>query len=235
MKKPLIIAHRGASGLAHENTREAFQKAIDLKVDYIEFDVRKTKDNVLVCFHDAKLQKKRISNLTYEELQAQAGREGFSVPQVEDAFNKIKGKTKVIVELKKMGYEKELVELILKYLAPSDFIIASFYGRVLRVVKKCSPDIQTGLVIRKVVLKESKLVLTRFRPISSAKKYRADFLLVNYLLYNKRIAARAGKYGMPVFVWTVNDELGLKKFMTDSKLAGVITDRPDLAMSLRGK
>ena len=52
-RETMVIAHRGASALApHENTLEAFQIAIDLKADMVEFDVRKTSDNILIVFHD---------------------------------------------------------------------------------------------------------------------------------------------------------------------------------------
>ena len=71
--RPLIIAHRGASAFAPENTFAAFQKAIDDGADGIEFDVRLAKDGVPVVFHDSTLQrlakiKNRVSDLTAEEL-----------------------------------------------------------------------------------------------------------------------------------------------------------------------
>ncbi len=74
MKKPLIIAHRGASALAPENTIAAFQKAIAGGADGIEFDVRLSKDGIVVVFHDSTLErlttrKGLVSSLTAEELQ----------------------------------------------------------------------------------------------------------------------------------------------------------------------
>ncbi|MGI8642109.1 MAG: glycerophosphodiester phosphodiesterase [Pyrinomonadaceae bacterium] len=72
--QPLIIAHRGASAFAPENTLAAFRKAIEDGAEGIEFDVRLAKDGVPVVFHDAKLrrigQKKgRVSSFTSQELQ----------------------------------------------------------------------------------------------------------------------------------------------------------------------
>ena len=74
MKNPLIIAHRGASALAPENTLAAFQKAIADGAEGLEFDVRLSKDGAVVVFHDATLErltarKDLVSNLTAEELQ----------------------------------------------------------------------------------------------------------------------------------------------------------------------
>jgi len=62
MDLPMIIAHRGASALAVENTIESFRKAIDLGADMIEFDVRRTKDKVFVVYHDKFLKGKLIAH-----------------------------------------------------------------------------------------------------------------------------------------------------------------------------
>ena len=76
-----VIAHRGASGLVDvENTLEAFEKAVEIKADMVEFDVRKTKDNVLIVFHDKNFQDVPIGWLTYEEMEKRANAQGFHVP-----------------------------------------------------------------------------------------------------------------------------------------------------------
>ncbi len=72
--KPLIIAHRGASALAPENTLAAFARAIEDGAEGIEFDIRMAKDGVPVVIHDADLQplagkKGKVSSFTSEELQ----------------------------------------------------------------------------------------------------------------------------------------------------------------------
>jgi len=74
LEKPLIIAHRGASTLAPENTFAAFQRAIDDGADGIEFDVRLAKDGVPVVIHDSKLKRVgrregRVADYTSAELQ----------------------------------------------------------------------------------------------------------------------------------------------------------------------
>ena len=71
--KPLIIAHRGASAFAPENTLAAFRRAIDDHADGIEFDVRLSKDHIPVVFHDADLRrlaniKNRVADFTAAEL-----------------------------------------------------------------------------------------------------------------------------------------------------------------------
>ena len=51
--RPVVIAHRGASHYYHENTMEAFEAAVDMSAEMIEFDVRRTFDGVLVVHHDS--------------------------------------------------------------------------------------------------------------------------------------------------------------------------------------
>ena len=67
---PRIISHRGKIDLSSpENDLRGIQEAIDLGVGMVEFDVRKTSDEVLVCHHDAKVNGVSVSSLTYESLR----------------------------------------------------------------------------------------------------------------------------------------------------------------------
>jgi glycerophosphoryl diester phosphodiesterase len=73
MKRPLIVAHRGASAAAPENTLAAFRKGLEEGADGVEFDVRLTRDGVPVVFHDSTLSRvagidRRIADLNYKEL-----------------------------------------------------------------------------------------------------------------------------------------------------------------------
>ena len=81
-ESPLVIRHRGAPHLAHENTVESFTHAIDLGVDAIEIDVRRTVDGVLVIHHDDTIMNhsEKISGLTYAQVLRGSKKEGFSVP-----------------------------------------------------------------------------------------------------------------------------------------------------------
>ena len=75
----------------------------------IEFDVRRTKDNVFIAFHDGFIQGKSIKDLTYEAISQIARNQGFDIPTVEEVLKWSRGKIKFDVELKEEGYEKEIV------------------------------------------------------------------------------------------------------------------------------
>ena len=64
--KVIVEAHRGASGYEHQNTMKAFDKAIELKADAIELDIRKTKDGKIVVVHDPTFHGVSINKMTYE-------------------------------------------------------------------------------------------------------------------------------------------------------------------------
>ena len=68
-KDKLIIAHRGASAYEIENTLQSFQKAIELKADMIELDIRKTKDNILIAFHDNNITGSQIKDKNDQKIQ----------------------------------------------------------------------------------------------------------------------------------------------------------------------
>lgn len=79
-KKTMVVAHRGASGHAPENTLLAFQKAIDMGADCIETDIRRTKDGIIVLFHDEKINGKKVNEITFEELRAEASKKVSKYP-----------------------------------------------------------------------------------------------------------------------------------------------------------
>lgn len=236
MKKTIIIAHRGASAFARENTIASFQKAIELGADMIEFDVRKTEDHALIAHHDAFMEGKPIKDLAYEEIREMARDQGFSLATLEEVLQCTQGKIKLDVELKEEGYEKEVVDLFSRYFEKDQFVVTSFHDSCIKRVKENDPEIKTGLILG--IWKPSNLIFTRlseFFPIRRCKKAKADFLVPNWELLKFGFLERMTRGNIPVFVWTVDDEEMIRKLLHDERVDGIITDRPDLAISLRQK
>lgn len=236
MKKTLIIAHRGASGLARENTIESFNKAIETGVDMIEFDVRETKDRILIVYHDELMEGKPVKELTYDELSGMATGQGFSIPTFEEVLKYTSGKIKLDVEIKEEGYEKEIAELLLKYVKKDQFVITSFYDSCVRKTKEDYPDIKTGLILG--VSRPMNFISTRLSeifPLKRSKAVKVDFLVAHWRLLWFGFLDRAMRANQGVFVWTVNDEKMMWKLLQDERIDGIITDKPDLAISLRNR
>lgn len=234
IREKLIIAHRGAPRYAKENTIESFEKAMVLGADMIEFDVRRTKDNVLIAFHDEFIQSQSIKDLTYERISRVAKNQGFDIPTVEEVLNWSRGKIRLDIELKEEGYEKEIVELLSGYFEEDQFLITSFNDASLRVIKERYPDIKTGLILGRGIPPHHLLTrLQEFFPMKKRKKAKSDFLVAHLKLLRIGFLERARRRHLPVFVWTVNDEEMIWRLFRDRRVYGIITDQPDLAVSVR--
>jgi glycerophosphoryl diester phosphodiesterase len=236
MEKTMIIAHRGASSLARENTIESFQKAIEIGVDMIEFDVRRTKDRILIAYHDELMAGKPVKELTYDQISKMSAGQGFSVPIFEEVLKYTSAKIRLDVEIKEEGYEKEVVELLLKYFKKDQFVMTSFHDSCIRKIKDDYPDIRTGLILG--TSKPRNFILTRvseFFPYKRCRETKADFLVPHRRLLWFWFLDRAKRERKPVFVWTVNDQRRIWKMLHDQRIDGIITDKPDLAISLRQK
>ncbi len=122
-----IVAHRGASREAPENTLAAFAKAIEIGADMIEFDVRRAPDGELVISHDPV-------------------RKTALLPTLEEALRLTQGRIQLDVELKEPDCERDAIDLLLQYFPLSDFCITSFLAPTLRETRAIHPGIRTGLI-----------------------------------------------------------------------------------------
>ena len=230
----LIVAHRGAPDYARENTIKLFEIAMGLGADMIEFDVRRTKDNILIAYHDEMIQGHSIKNLTYEEIGQMARNQGFDIPTVEEVLKWARGKIRLDVELKEEGYEEEIGELLYGYLKEDQFMITSSLDASLAVVKNQHPAIKTGLILGSGMPRYPVLTrLQEFFPMKRCKKAKADFLVAHVKLLRAGFLERVRRSHHPVFVWTVNDEEMMRKLLLDGRVYAIITDKPDLAVSCR--
>lgn len=152
-KNFINYAHRGASEYTPENTLLAFYTGIYMGANGIETDVQKTKDGVLVLFHDDTLErvtgeKGSIADYTYSELRKfDVKKEKFSdkIVSLEDFFGKFAFRNITFaIELKNSGYEKEVEELISKYKIIKKCVVTSFRLECLKKIKEINPEITTG-------------------------------------------------------------------------------------------
>jgi glycerophosphoryl diester phosphodiesterase len=219
-KGKIIIAHRGASAHEKENTLRSFERAIEMGADMIEFDVRITTDHVLIAHHNEAIQGKVIGTLSYEAVERLAGRKGFHVPTLEEVLNLTHGKIRLNAELKEKGYEKDVVLTMRAYLDDADFILTSFNEASLDTIKSLFPKLKTGLILGRNIHRGINRVET-------------DFWVPNWRLLDDALFRMAEKNAKPLVAWTVNDRRKLKRYLSDPRIYGVITDKPDLAVSVR--
>lgn len=237
-----IVGHRGCKLVNQNNTVEAFLKAVELGVEMVEMDVRKTRDDVLVVFHDAAVDGLRIRGYLYEELTARANSAGLVLPTLENVLEKLEGRVQLDVELKEAGYEREVVRMILKRFIPADFVVTSFLDQAVLNVKRQFPTVKAGLLLgaspisRELSWGSLRSITRRISELFPWRRMAAcgaDFLAVNWRNLYSGILKAAHKRRIPVFVWTVNKPEKLKKLMETRMVSGICTDRPDLAIMER--
>lgn len=215
----LKIGHRGARTYDIENTLESFEKAIELGVNAIEFDVRKSADSELVISHDDNLKKVfgkdvNISQSTAEELKKLTENR---IATLREALLFLDGKVeKILVELKEPGYELQALEEIRKQKLQDRVIIVSFHAESLSMVRELDKETETGLVYAKIK-----------RPIETALNLNAQYLVPLYRFVHRRDVMKAHKDNLKVIVWTINSRKDVEVYIAKD-VDGIATDKPAL-------
>jgi glycerophosphoryl diester phosphodiesterase len=224
MIKPLKIGHKGASLVAPENTLLAFQKAIDLKADYVEFDLHLTRDNEIVICHDADTLrttgiKKVIKETTLGELQRLDAGEGEKIPTLKELIKLSKGKLNLQPEIKAQGMAELIVDMLKRNNLIDTVIISSFDFSELLKVKALDSRIKIGYLIPSEVTKIN--LFKRY----IRKALKNDFYAIHpyYNSLTPEIAYEAHVNGLKINVWTVDEEKVIRK-LVDLDVDGIITD-----------
>lgn len=232
-RQTMIIGHRGARGLVeHENTIASFEKAVSLGVEMIEFDLRRTGDGQIVCFHDPEIQGQALAQMSYEELLALTREQGYEAPLLADILQHFQGRVRFDIELKETGYEVLVLEETLRHVSRADFVMKSFYDCTVLAIKRADASVQAGLLVGVDGPRFSKERVQELFPGLRAARCRADFVSPHQQLVRLGFVKRMHALGLPVYVWTVNEPAVMERLMGLGADA-IITDRPDLAMALR--
>jgi glycerophosphoryl diester phosphodiesterase len=234
-----IIAHRGASWDAPENTLSAFDLAIEQGADAVEFDVRMTSDGIPIIMHDATVgrttndsQNRRVDQLTLEEIKSFDAGSWFSeefvgetIPTLEETFELLQGRTILFVELKVFTPEIEAatIELIELYGLENQVVLMSFNRLQLRRIKALNENIETLLLITTFYGDFNALI--SYPEVDNFGFERS--LVVNNPDFVDRLHAR----NKGIYVWTVNSETHLQQ-VVDLEVDGIITDRPLVAREI---
>lgn len=228
-----IMAHRGASSKAPENTLASFQQAIDDGADWIELDVQETVDGEVVVMHDSdfmKLSKNplKIWDANVEDLKEIDIGTWYSpdfadqrVPTLAEVLALCKDKVGVNIELKYYGHDQMLeqrVADIVDQAGMNDQVMAMSLKRPgVEKMKSIKPEWKVGLLMSVAA--------------GNMKKLEADFLAINATFADPLVIDEAHDNGKQVFVWTVNDAATMSA-MISRGVDGLLTDKPALARSV---
>jgi len=247
-QNPIIIAHRGASAYAPENTISAFEKAIEMGAVIIETDVHQTKDSVVVIMHDLTVDRttngegliKDLMSYEYDKLiidvfpkpvsSSVVEKKNIRPPTLEEAIKTINGRCQLLIELKKgnsyyPNIEKHIVDLITKYNAQSwVHTIHSFDKDALVNVAKRDSSIN----LQKLIVFNLPLVSFNFDKHFNKDDFKNwEGVNVYYKFCSKRVIKKIHKLGKTVYVWTVNKPRKARK-LARRGVDGIISNKPDI-------
>ncbi len=218
---PLIVAHRGAWGMAPQNSLDALEDAIAIGCDAIEIDVRRTADGQIVLVHDARVGLRTVNRLDHQKLQSRM--KVGQAPLLADALKRAAGRILVDVELKEDGYVDDAMDVVRRHLNPGQYVVTSFNEQVLNQVKRHTPEANTGVL----------LAPRRHRDLEERIRVAgATFIAPHVSLTRTALFAWAAARGLGLWVWTVNDRRLLRLALDDPRVAAVITDEPERALVL---
>lgn len=238
---PIIIAHRGASGYAPEHTYPAYNKVIEMGADYLEIDLRMTKDGKLVSMHDSTVDRTtnghgEVKDLTLAEIKTFDAGKWFNqkyssekVLTLEEILSKYKDKVKYYIETRPVGkqlkMEKQLVDLLHQYdlVRKKKVIVQSFSEASLKKVHKLDKNIPlTQLIKNQKVTNED---------IKKWKQY-ATYIGLDANLIDQDLLKKLYLHGLKVHVFFLETAKEKREQVRVIKLGvdGIFTNYPDYSI-----
>ncbi len=216
----LIIGHRGARALAPENTLLALRRGMAC-ADFVEIDVRLTKDGIPVAIHDATVDRTTdgtgpVKGYTIEDLARLDAGEGETIPTLREVLDLVHGRAGLVVEIKEPGTEVIIVSALIDRM-PQRFILVSFNPQSVAMAKRLLPGVQAGLISSAEI----------GDPAEFARPAQADLILPRRDRLSREMVEQAHDAGLLVVPWTLNTEddleeavrLGVDGFATDDPCA----------------
>lgn len=232
------VAHRGATAYTPENTIAAFDLAVDMKADYIEIDVQRSKDGELVLIHDTTVDRTtdgtgKVGDLTLEQLRSlDAGSwkgeqfAGEPIPTFEEILDHYHGKIGILIELKAPelypGIEEQvaaaLIERNLHKPQNEKIIIQSFNFESIKKMDQLLPKVPIGILT-------SNRADTTLEALQEFSTY-ADWFNPSYGIVTKELVNQVHSLGMQIGSWTVRSQEAAD-FLFEMGVDAIISDYPD--------
>jgi glycerophosphoryl diester phosphodiesterase len=239
MKKPYIYGHRGAMGYCIENTMAGFKKTIELKVG-IETDVRLTKDNILVCFHDPEfkigIQSYLIKDLTLAELKKIDFKDNREIATVEELFKVFGQECDTLRFSCDIGNRKAGLELIIlaeKYSVLEKLEITEMKINILAFLRKQNDQIRLIHTIPHFIVNINNNTVD----FDKLKELNIDTVNIKYEQANQKNFETIIENGFRCYTWGVNAKTRMKRVLNlnynGKFVEGIYSDYPDKVKQLR--
>jgi glycerophosphoryl diester phosphodiesterase len=218
MRRPSIIAHRGASGYEYENSRAAFRRAIMLDADGVELDVHSTRDGGIVVHHDPAIPGVgSIAQMSLSEARQVKIRNGEPLPLLAEILDLV-GNRDVWVEVKSLpaAHDQRLLEVLDQGPAPQRYAVHSFDHRIVCRLGEARPDLKRGVLLSAYLLD----------PVAVMRTAGATTLWQEWQQVDQDLVNQVHEAGGSVIAWTVN-ELGEMDRLTRMGVDGLCGNYPD--------
>lgn len=220
------IGHRGAAGLAPENTLLAMKKALDLGLHGFEFDIQMSADGEPVIIHDETLErttngKGLVSQFTFRELQEFDAGDSERIPSLRNVLDLVDKRCRLFIELKAESATQPVADILKDYVSRfgwsyEQLFILSFDHQQLVDIRKIIPELRIGVSLVGI-------------PVSlAAIAEEAGAWSINPAIHhtNQKLVDDARRRKLKVITWTANDPMYIAKARALG-VDGIISDYPD--------
>lgn len=251
---PRIFGHRGAAGLAPENTLPSFALGIALGADVLELDVHGTRDGVVVVFHDPTLDRTTdgsgpLREHSFAELKrldagyrfSRNGQDfsyrghGVRIPAFEDVLKAFPlARCNIEIKQEDPPIVEEVVSIIRRLDARHRVLLAAEHDSIMQRIRLHANDVATSFCTGEVIdflERVSGRGFTDYRPVGRALQIPPHFGDIE--LVNPTTVAAAHRAGLEVHVWTINQADEMQRLLAFG-VDGLISDLPGLARHVAG-
>lgn len=221
----VVASHRGYYS-APENSISGIRTAIEKGIDAVEIDVQMTLDGILVLNHDDTLKRvaginKKVSDMTYAEIKevsigAKTTYQDEKIPSLEEALEEIRGKIKVIIDIKTSETDKRVAQSLANLIEAKslldDVYVQSFSQDILDEVRLINPDIKIGRIL--------------FAAIGNLEQLDVDFYTIHQFMLSYSFVRNAHRIDREVWVWTVNQDNNIREVLK-YRVNGIISRYPE--------
>ena len=237
-KKIFIVGHAGGKKTGPENSLKAFKKAIELKADFIELDLRISKDNQIVIIHDPDTLNSTgipglVKDKTLQQLKKLDIGRGEKIPTFREVLELIDNKIKLLLHINSSNIEKQIVNLLREYQYVEKTIISCMIHKYLFKYRNLESALKLAALVN---LNQEDLPSWKIRKKLIDDALRNKFYAINpeYHLVDTQFVEYAHQNNLKVYPWTVNEKEAIQ-FMIDISVDGIISDDIPLLKSLLGR
>lgn len=244
--RPLVIAHRGASGVAPENTMASFEQAVKLGADMIELDVHGSKDGRLIVIHDSSTARTArgnpqgaVADLTLAQLRMLdagvwkgPGFAGERIPTLDEVLAAFKGRAMLLIELKARGIEERVAQAIREAGMEDGVMLQSFDAESVRIMHGLLPEAPAGVLYRDTWILDPAGRGRRI--VEQVHEVGASFAGMNVGAVSAQLVTTLKNGGLDVFAWTADDDW-IFAHLIEAGVDGIITNHPERLLRHLGR